>query len=73
MICDYEVRCICFHNTLDVDLLVSQGRIFLRRSSQCETSVMRVRLEGRKDTHYEYTLANYEYAIDGSDVYSRFH
>ena len=38
---------------------------------------MRVRLKGRKKTHYEYTLAHYEYtlahykyALGGSDVYS---
>ena len=29
-----------------------QGRIFLRGSSQGESSVMRVRLEGGKKTHY---------------------
>ena len=48
-----------------------QGRIFLSRSSQCETSVMRVRLEGLK-TYYKYALAHYEYALGRSDAYSHF-
>ena len=55
-----------------------EGRILLSGSSQGESSVMRVRLEGRKKTimniyalaYNECTLAHYEYALGGSDVYS---
>ena len=47
-----------------------EGRILLSGSSQGESSVMRVRLEGHKKPHYEYALAHYEYALGGSDVYS---
>ena len=40
-----------------------QSTIMLRLSSQCETSVMRVRLRVVKKTHYKYALAHYEYTL----------
>ena len=66
------------HNTSisQVVLIISlvtctyEGRILLSGSSQGESSVMRVRLEGCKKPIYEYTLAHYKYALGGSDVYS---
>ena len=39
-----------------------EGRIYLSRSSQGESSVMS-QTEGRKKTHYEYALAHYKYAL----------
>ena len=47
-----------------------EGRILLSSSSQGESSVMRIRLEGCKKTHYVYALAHYKCALGGSDVYS---
>ena len=58
-----------------MDIKCNEGRILLSCSSQGESSVMRVRLEGHKNplqiyalAHYKYVLAHYEYTLGGSDV-----
>ena len=48
-----------------------QSTIMLRLSSQCETSVMRVRLRVVKKNHYKYALARYEYTLVEQTCISR--